>query len=114
MHYTSIENIHKLIDPLFLDGLKAEFAEIKEITVDRTRKAKLESFQMKLAGLKFLDPACGSGNFLTETYISLHVAPVKILAGIFQKERFQFFCERRDFNILVIEQAAINSQRFKA
>ena len=45
--------------------------EIKEITVDRTRKAKLESFQMKLAGLKFLDPACGSGNFLTETYISL-------------------------------------------
>ena len=71
MHYTSIENIHKLIDPLFLDGLKAEFAEIKEITVDRTRKAKLESFQMKLAGLKFLDPACGSGNFLTETCISL-------------------------------------------
>ena len=71
MHYTSIENIHKLIDPLFLDGLKAEFAEIKEITVDRTRKAKLESFQKKLAGLKFLDPACGSGNFLTETYISL-------------------------------------------
>lgn len=56
---------------MFLDGLKAEFAEIKEITVDRTRKAKLESFQMKLAGLKFLDPACGSGNFLTETYISL-------------------------------------------
>ncbi len=71
MHYTSIENIHKLIDPLFLDGLKAEFAEIKEITVDRTRKAQLESFQKKLAGLKFLDPACGSGNFLTETYISL-------------------------------------------
>ena len=71
MHYTSIENIHKLIDPLFLDGLKAEFAEIKEISVDRTRKAKLEVFQRKLAGLKFLDPACGSGNFLTETYISL-------------------------------------------
>ncbi len=71
MHYTSIENIHKLIDPLFLEGLKAEFAEIKEISVDRTRKAKLEAFQRKLAGLKFLDPACGSGNFLTETYISL-------------------------------------------
>ena len=71
MHYTSIENIHKLIDPLFLDGLKAELAEIKEIAVDRTRKARLEAFQKKLAGLKFLDPACGSGNFLTETYISL-------------------------------------------
>ena len=71
MHYTSIENIHKLIDPLFLDELKAEFAEIAAVTVDRTRKASLEAFQRKLAGLKFLDPACGSGNFLTETYISL-------------------------------------------
>jgi len=71
MHYTSIENIHKVIDPLFLDGLKAEFAEIAAVAVERTKRAKLEAFQRKLAGLKFLDPACGSGNFLTETYISL-------------------------------------------
>lgn len=71
MHYTSIENIHKLINPLFLDGLKAELAKIKEITINRTRNIRLEAFQKKLAGLKFLDPACGSGNFLTETYISL-------------------------------------------
>ena len=71
MHYTSIENIHKLIDPLFLDGLKAEFEEIAALTVGKTHKAKLEAFQRKLASLKFLDPACGSGNFLTETYISL-------------------------------------------
>ena len=71
MHYTSIENIHKVIDPLFLDGLKSEFAQIKTVAVGRTRKSKLEAFQRKLAELKFLDPACGSGNFLTETYISL-------------------------------------------
>jgi len=71
MHYTSIENIHKVIDPLFLDGLKAELAEIRAVAVDKTRKARLAGFQRKLAGLKFLDPACGSGNFLTETYISL-------------------------------------------
>ena len=71
MHYTSIENIHKVIDPLFLDGLREELAAIKEITVDRTRDNKLRAFQSKLAGLTFLDPACGSGNFLTETYISL-------------------------------------------
>jgi methylase of polypeptide subunit release factors len=71
MHYTSIENIHKVIDPLFLDELNAEFAEIKEIAVAKTRNAKLNEFQRKLAGLKFLDPACGSGNFLTETYLSL-------------------------------------------
>lgn len=71
MHYTSIENIHKVIDPLFLDDLKAELAEIQSITVETTRKRRLKDYQHKLAGLKFLDPACGSGNFLTETYISL-------------------------------------------
>ena len=71
MHYTSIENIHKVIDPLFLNDLKAELAAIKEESVLKTRDAKLRAFQEKLAGLKFLDPACGSGNFLTETYLSL-------------------------------------------
>lgn len=71
MHYTSVENIHKVIDPLFLDQLKDEFAEISAIVVDKTRMARLAAFQRKIAGLKFLDPACGSGNFLTETYISL-------------------------------------------
>lgn len=71
MHYTSIENIHKVIDPLFLGGLSSELDEIKDITVDTTRKRKLEAFQKKLASLTFLDPACGSGNFLTETYLSL-------------------------------------------
>ena len=71
MHYTSIENIHKVIDPLFLDELKAEFNSICETKVDKTRRTKLEQFRDKLASLTFLDPACGSGNFLTETYISL-------------------------------------------
>lgn len=80
MHYTSIENIHKVIDPLFLDGLKAELEEIRKIPVERTRKQKLEAFQQKLAGLTFLDPACGSGNFLTETYLSLRRLENKVLA----------------------------------
>ncbi len=71
MHYTSIENIHKVIDPLFLDELREEFEKIKEIKVDKTRVAKLEEFRKKLGTLTFFDPACGSGNFLTETYISL-------------------------------------------
>lgn len=71
MHYTSIENIHKVIDPLFLDELKEELKEIKDITVPKTRNNKLSAFQNKLASLKWLDPACGSGNFLTETYISI-------------------------------------------
>lgn len=71
MHYTSIENIHKVIDPLFLDELKKEFSDICEIAVERTKERKLKEFQKKLASLNFLDPACGSGNFLTETYLSL-------------------------------------------
>lgn len=71
MHYTSIENIHKVIGPLFLDDLRAELDDIKAIPVDKTRDKQLRQFQAKLAGLTFLDPACGSGNFLTETYLSL-------------------------------------------
>ena len=80
MHYTSIKNIHKVIDPLFLDDLRAEFKKIvgtrsacpqKNAREPRALRQKLEQFRDKLANLKFLDPACGSGNFLTETYISL-------------------------------------------
>lgn len=71
MHYTSIENIHKVIDPLFLDDLKAELADIKATSVAKTKKDRAIAFQDKLAGLKFFDPACGSGNFLTESYTSL-------------------------------------------
>ncbi|MCM1578015.1 MAG: N-6 DNA methylase, partial [Ruminococcus sp.] len=71
MHYTSVENIRKVIKPLFLDDLEKEFEEIKEYKQTKKRNEKLLEFQKKLAGLKFLDPACGSGNFLTETYLSL-------------------------------------------
>jgi len=71
MHYTSIENIHKVIDPLFLDELKAEFEQICAIDQERPRRAKLDAFQDKIASLTFFDPACGSGNFLTESYVSL-------------------------------------------
>ena len=71
MHYTSIENIHKVIDPLFLNDLRKELDLILEEKVERKRERKLDEYQSRLASLTFLDPACGSGNFLTETYISL-------------------------------------------
>ena len=71
MHYTSIENIHKVIDPLFLNDLRRELDEILEEKVEKTRLRRLDEYQNKLASLTFLDPACGSGNFLTETYLSL-------------------------------------------
>jgi len=71
MHYTSIENIHKVIDPLFLNDLQREFEEIVSIPVERTKQQRLRGFHDKLASLRFLDPAAGSGNFLTETYLAL-------------------------------------------
>ena len=71
MHYTSIENIHKVIDALFLNTLRKEFEAILEEKVEKIRNRMLDAFQDKLASLVFFDPACGSGNFLTETYLSL-------------------------------------------
>ena len=71
MHYTSIENIHKVIDPLFLNDLRDELEGIKAEPIAKTQLKRAGEFQNKLASLKFLDPACGSGNFLTESYLSL-------------------------------------------
>jgi type I restriction-modification system DNA methylase subunit len=86
MHYTSIENIHKVIDPLFLDELGAEFEEIKTIKAIPTRRKQLEIFQEKLSSLRFLDPACGSGNFLTETYLSLRRLENEVLIALYDKQ----------------------------
>ena len=82
MHYTSIENIHKVIDPLFLDDLKAELAEIEGEKVEKNRKMKLRRFQKKLSGINVLDPACGSGNFLTESYLSLRRLENRVIESL--------------------------------
>ena len=87
MHYTSIENIHKVIDPLFLDDLKAELADIKATSVAKTKRERAFAFQDKLAGLKFFDPACGSGNFLTESYTSLRRLENEALRIIYGGDR---------------------------
>ena len=71
MHYTSIENIHKVIDPLFLNQLREELNTALAYKNEKTRNEALDKFQNHIGSLKFLDPACGSGNFLTETYLSL-------------------------------------------
>ena len=71
MHYTSVENIHRVIDPLFLDRLRDEFDNLKAIAEPRRRRRELLAFQERIAAMTFFDPACGSGNFLTETYLSL-------------------------------------------
>ncbi|MDD6146440.1 MAG: methylase [Oscillospiraceae bacterium] len=89
MHYTSIENIHKVIDPLFLDELRDELAEIKAIKISKTKEDKLNQFRNKLGNLTFLDPACGSGNFLTETYISLRRLENEALKEIIDLQKNQ-------------------------
>ena len=87
MHYTSIENIHKVIGPLFLNELQAEYDEIDSISVLKTKNTRLKDFQKKLAALSFLDPACGSGNFLTETYLSLRRLENKVISAIIATEK---------------------------
>ncbi len=82
MHYTSVENIHKVIDPLFLNDLKAELDKILEIKVVKTKEKALRSYQDKLATLKFMDPAAGSGNFLTETYLCLRRLENKVISEL--------------------------------
>ncbi len=84
MHYTSIENIHKVIDPLFLNDLKAELEAIKNIAVWKTKEKNLLAFQQKLASLEFLDPAAGSGNFLTESYLSLRRLENEVISELYR------------------------------
>ena len=109
MHYTSIENIHKVIDPLFMDELNTEFEAIASTGSATSSKARslsgvegkklspkqrieaLHAFQEKLGSLKFLDPACGSGNFLTETYLSLRRLENKIITILNNGEKFLAF-----------------------
>lgn len=118
MHYTSIENIHKIIDPLFLNDLKFEFNNIKSIAIEKTRTKKLIEFQNKLSSLYFLDPACGSGNFLTQTYISLRELENELLiclsggqfmldtGGIIKVDIKQFYgIEINDFAAIVAKTA---------
>ena len=98
MHYTSVQNIHKVIDPLFLDGLNAEFEAIMGGGAEtchgaslRERNQKLFDFQQKLGALRFLDPACGSGNFLTETYLSLRRLENRVISALNRGERLLGF-----------------------
>jgi len=94
MHYTSIANIHKVIDPLFMDDLNAEFDTILDSRMSPSAKRQaLVDFQRKLGSLTFLDPACGSGNFLTETYLSLRRLENKIISILNKGEKVLGFNE---------------------
>ena len=91
MHYTSIENIHKVIDPLFYNDLRKTFDDCLEETNIKKRMQRLHGLQDKMANLKFFDPACGSGNFLTETYLSLRRLENEIIKQIYSVEQLNVF-----------------------
>jgi hypothetical protein len=80
-HYTSEENILKVIHPLFLDDLRAEFKSLKKLTSE-VRIDRLTAFHDKLSRLKFLDPACGCGNFLVVSYRELRLLEMDVIAEL--------------------------------
>jgi N-6 DNA Methylase len=84
-HYTTEANILKVIGPLFLDDLKAEFAKI--ITRKTGRPAALQEFQHKLSRLTFMDPACGCGNFLVIAYRELRMLELSVLHQLWDGQR---------------------------
>ncbi|WP_297515014.1 DNA methyltransferase [uncultured Caulobacter sp.] len=81
-HYTTEKNILKVIEPLFLDDLRAELARIKDLK--RGREAALRAFQDKLASLKLFDPACGCGNFLIIAYRELRLLEIEVLVELYR------------------------------
>jgi hypothetical protein len=85
-HYTSEENILKLIHPLFLDGLWEEFDKLRKLKSE-IRKVRLNEFHDRLARLKFLDPACGCGNFLVISYRELRILEMAVIKEILGGER---------------------------
>ena len=101
MHYTSIENIHKVIDALFLNTLRKEFETILEEKVEKTRNRLLDAFQDKLASLVFFDPACGSGNFLTETYLSLRRLENEVIRARYHGQAFIGFKDNSPIKVSI-------------
>lgn len=78
-HYTSEENILKLINPLFMDDLRAEFEKIAILKQPKVKEEKLAAFHQKIASLNFFDPACGCGNFLIIAYRELRLLELEVI-----------------------------------
>ena len=111
IHYTSPENIHKLIDPLFLDGLKETLDAILSEPESFERTQKLLAFQEKLAALRFLDPACGSGNFLTESFVSIRRLENNLLAAMPENENRKVKVSITQFHGIEAHDFAVNVAR---
>ena len=80
-HYTTEKNILKVIEPLFLDDLRAEFKRLRE-RKDNRRRAELRAFHKRLGEMKFFDPACGCGNFLIIAYRELRELEIELIGEL--------------------------------
>lgn len=102
MHYTTVENIHRVIDPLFLDDLKDRLNAIETAPMgEKARENRLREFQTMIASLQFLDPACGSGNFLTETFLELRRLENRVLEHLLHNQGVMEFGADTDAGSLV-------------
>ena len=108
IHYTSIKNIHKIIDPLFLDELNADLDKLLALPESQDKFSSLTAFQDKLASLRFLDPACGSGNFLTESFIHIRRIENKILAALPENLRPAVKVSITQFHGIEVHDFAVN------
>lgn len=86
-HYTSEDNIFKVISSLFMDDLRSEFDEIRKKGRGKARIAALDAFHEKLSNLDFLDPACGCGNFLIVAYRELRLLELDVIEEIYKKDQ---------------------------
>ncbi len=111
MHYTEPEIIHKVIDPLFMDGLNETFSGILSEADSFARTQKLLAFQEKLSALRFLDPACGSGNFLTESFISLRRLENRVIEAIPENLRPSAKVSITQFHGIEVHDFAVNVAR---
>ena len=101
-HYTSESNILKVVRSLFLDDLRAEFTRARALKIGRAQR--LTELQKKLAGLRFLDPACGCGNFLVITYRELRVLELEILAALHGKQQEMTLADVNKLSLLDVDQ----------
>ena len=103
-HYTTEKNILKVIGPLFLDDLRAEFERLKA-RKDSRRRADLRRFQEKLGRMTFFDPACGCGNFLIIAYRELRELEIEVLKELHRKDD-------RQLDVLAAELSLVNVDQF--
>ena len=102
-HYTTEQNIRKVIEPLFMDDLRAEFARLRG-RKDTGRRVTLRRFQKRLGQMRFFDPACGCGNFLVIAYRELRALEIEVLKELFPRDGRQLDALAETLSVVDVDQ----------